>query len=392
MNNENGNGSGLKYLSPSQQAWQTAKDRAVAEAQAREQENRDRGERERQEMIRALVDPYLSHGAARFFCLLCKAGWMKEFGGLHNNRVGAVLLEGRALARLCGGASVNCLYPKRRKEKREESKDGAGKILRSASVTVGWIEELVRGGYIWLAKQRVKNMPSYRWPNVYNVAVHVPQQVTPSLPFRDGQLLSENVIAEDCSPVENKDFAPSDMAGDGQTPANTIEAHRSGGLPRTAAGDGQAPERRIAAHRSGGLPRTARGDRPSVNPVQLRETLGSKGVPETKRGRVSPPDLVFEKWEKTLDRMFPRELESRLADLKGKVKTATTPTAKTEWKRRIEAVELRLNGPIVPDEPRASKPAAKPADEPLPEVLNEREREFAEGVAARLRKVTHDRL
>jgi len=308
-------------LSPSAKAWQTAKDRAVAEYESRQQENRVRGEVERQEMIRALMDPNLSHGAARFFCLLLKAGWLKEFGGLYQDRVGSIFRDGRTLASYCGGASVNCLYRKTRSEKR----DPKGKLLRAASETLGWIDELVRGGYIWVSKHRIPNIPKAKWPNVYNVACHVPHRITPHLPWGDGSFGSENIVNTTlpggCSRMENTIFDASDTAGDRETPENTLGNHRNGGQPVTEAEDGQSPnrrianhrnggraiteaedgqspERRIANHRNGGQAVTGAEDGQGGDPVHLRETLGSKPDLDSETGgEPHPTDQALEDYK-----------------------------------------------------------------------------------------------
>ncbi len=301
-------------LSPSQKAWQTAKDRAVHEYEQRHLENQRRGEAERQEMIRALTDPNLSHGAARLFCLLVKAGWIKGMGGLYMDRVGSILCHGRRLARMCGGASVNLLYRKRREAKIDPV---TGAVLRSASETEGWIEQLVRGGYIWISKHRIPNIPKAKWPNVYNVACHVPQQITPSLPWTDGNFGSESVVVESCSPLENSDFVALDQAGDGESAENPTGKHRNGTHPVTGTGDrllghgmianhrnggqavtgtanGQAPERHTGKHRNGGRASTGTANGQAPDPVQLRETLDSRNSLDVK-GEGSGPHRAGEK-------------------------------------------------------------------------------------------------
>ena len=247
-------------LTPSEKAWQTAKDRAVAEAMARQEQNSARWYAQQDEMLRALTDPHLSHGAARLFCLLCFAGWKKEFGGLYHERVGSVLLDGRRLARYCGGASVNVLYRKRRSGKLDPK---TGNVLRTASETDGWIEELVRGGYVWISKHRIPNIPPAKWPNVYNVSCHVPQSFTPNLPWRDGNFGSENVIVGGCSPMENRDFDASDTPGDTQTLENTTPNHRNGGQPVTGTDNSLLSAAVIGNHRNGGQAITGTDNRQS---------------------------------------------------------------------------------------------------------------------------------
>jgi hypothetical protein len=376
-----------KHPTPSEKAWLTAKERAIAEHEARKAENSARWHAQKQEMIRALCDVHLSHGASRLFCLLCHAGWEKEFGGLYRDQVGSIDIDARRLARLCGGASVNVLYRKTRLEKRNRS---GKKVIKRASETAGWLEELVRGGYLWISKKRIGNIQPYRWPNIYNLCVHVPQQITPSLPWRDGLLESANVVQESCSPAENMILAGQNLPGDGESPENTMVRHRNGGRPVTGTEDGPSPERRMGHHRNGGWaitgtedgpsperrmghhrnggrPVTGTEDGPEADPVILREVVGSNPLIDRTPGSTPPADPAFEKWIKTLDRMLPSGLEKTLTRLDIQLRQARTGEAKAELQRRIAEIVTRLDGPPVADTPKP-KPAVKTAEaKPLTE-------------------------
>jgi hypothetical protein len=376
--------------SPSQKAWQTAKDRAVMDYEERQRENRERGEVERHEMIKAVMDPYLSHGAARLFCFLLKAGWVKDLGGLYFDKVGAVMLDGRTLARHCGGASVNCLYQKVRREKR----DAHGKILVQESVTDGWLQELVQRGYIWLGKHRIANIPRAKWPNVYNVACHVPQRLTPHLPWLDGGFGSENVInttlAEPCSPRENTIFHASDTPGYGETPENTPARHHNGNLPVTATPTSPSPQRQQANHRTGGLPVTASDTCPSpqrqqarhrigylpvtekatgqpANAVHLGESLDTKTVPRLTKEGSHPPGLAVEEAIKEGDTGFgdwcyawqiktpshpTGEYRGKLVKELGRIRVKLQTDRSAFWQRRAAFLQTELDG--------GKPPVAKP--------------------------------
>lgn len=379
MNEHQTNGNAM---SPSQRAWVTAKEQAVAEHEARQQENRERGQREQQEMIRAVMDPNLSHGAARLFCFLLKAGWIPDFGGLYQGRVGAVMTDGRRLARYCGGASVNCLYQKVRAEKRNPE----GKVLVHASVTDGWIAELVRGGYIWIGKHRIANIPKSHWPNVYNVAVHVPEKVTPHLPWLDGGFGSENVINTTLeggsSPGENTNSRAQSTPVNGQTPKSQQARHRNGnlpvtasdngqspqcqlakfppgGLPSTASDNGQSPHRITAQHRNGNLPSTEKAIGPVGSAVDLGKTLDRKtGINRQMEG-AAPHDSVALKdyrtdWKPKAG-LFHKELKDIRAQLVQSLCAARTDAAKVEYKRRIALVDEALYGPKVKDDPAPAR-------------------------------------
>ena len=123
------------------------------------------------EELRALRDPNLSHGAARLFLLIVKLSWKPAFGGRYNGRVGSLALAGPELARQVR-ANPNSFYRSHRTEKR----DDAGHLMRSATDTPGWIERLVSGGYLWISKHKIPNIPEDKWLNVYNVTCLVPKQ------------------------------------------------------------------------------------------------------------------------------------------------------------------------------------------------------------------------
>lgn len=387
---QNGHTNG-RSVSPSQQAWITAKEQAVAEHEARMAENRQRGEIERMEMIRAVMDPHLSHGAARLFCFLLKAGWQPDMGGLYQGRVGSVMTDGRRLARYCGGASVNCLYEKVRHEKR----DATGKILVHASVTKGWIQELVERGYIWIGKHRIANIPKSHWPNVYNVSCHVPEKVTPHLPWLDGGFGSENVINTTLeggsSPKENRILRASSTPDNGQMAENTLGNHRNanrpvihvdngqspqcqlanpprGGLPITASDNGQSPKRITAQHRNANLPSTEKAVGLVGDAVDLGKTLDRKKVvnQQTEGSHPAPIELVndaledgdtlFADWCTTWDGEKRYKWEKEI----GRLKALLHGKPSAFWKRRHDFLRFKLDGgkpPMMTAPARAVKPA-----------------------------------
>jgi hypothetical protein len=357
--------------------------------------NSEKFYRQQDEEMRALCDRNLSPGAARLFCLLVKLGWKPELGGRYLGRVGSIRCENANwLARLCGGASVNAFYRKTRKEKR----DAIGKLLRAASETLGWLEELVNGGYIWIGKHRVKNIPKHKWPNVYNVACHVPRQVTADLAWADGNFGTEVVIAEDEAvnttvwdgEIRAENAAgdgehqqngggnhrsgglPNTKAGDGQSPRAVMGNHRNGGLPVTGTEDGQSPRAVMGNHRSGGLPVPKAEDRPSVNPVNLKKTGDRRKPPEIKRGDTPAPDLELEKFKKSLEGEFPRELKALKAELKAELSKADDAERHLFFKARLAAVDAKLLGGTPPPNTK-SAPKAAPAKAMPPSKLTDDE-------------------
>lgn len=333
--------------------------------------------------MRALTDTSLSNGAARLFCLLAKLGWKRKLGGLYRDRIGSILIDSRRLAKLCGGASVNSFYHKTRPEVRNER----GLIVRSASETDGWIEELVKGGYIWIGKHRIPNIPPAKWPNIYNVVCHVPQRVTSNLPWADGNWGTE-VIVEDAPEsssvtMRDRDFSASEPAGDRESPQNptrlhrmapqpsptmsvspsphgSTAKHRNGLQPVTGTGDGLAPHGPTGKHRNGGQAVTGTGDGLSSHAVNLRETGDRRNPPEIKRGEAPAPDLELLKFQKSLEGEFPRELKALKAELKAELSKADDAERHLFFKARIAAVDAALLGGTPPPNTK-SAPKAAPA-------------------------------
>lgn len=94
--------------------------------------------------------------------------------------------------------------------------------------------------------------------------------------------------------------------------------------------------------------------RPTEAAGHNKETPRSKGALDTSRGTPPPGEKEFQTWLKSLEGMFPSRLQKLEAELIAKLKSARSPEAKQEWKRRLAAVRVRLlGGPVKDEAPKA---------------------------------------
>jgi hypothetical protein len=372
--NGNGNGNGK---TPAEKAWQTARDKAAAEA-------RTPFEHQLDEELRALTDPALPDGAARLFLLIVKLSWQPFQGGRFKGQLGALAISARKLAAKVG-CNVKAFYSKKDK--------------RTGARRPGWIELLVQGGYVWLGRHRIPNIPENKSLNVYNVSIHVPRYAQGSLPWTDGSWGGEVTIAEEEATWGegeetlagegggtvprngHSDFSAQNPAGNTESPEKGTACPPQGALPvpprgnspSPATGIARPPQRARAVPRNGHRlsPATGTGCSPSGERAVPRnghrqspatghkeETLEPQKALKTSRGvGEAPPedwDREFSRWKFSLERKFDRELRATLDDLKAqrdrvKESTDTPPDDRKEKLRRlrlkIEAVNVKLNGP-----------------------------------------------
>jgi hypothetical protein len=326
----NGNGNG-HTLSPSEKAWQTARNQAVEKATGPFYDQLD-------VETRALCDRNLPHGAARLFCLIAKLSWKPEVGGKYRGRIGSLCISARKLAKIMAGSNVKSFF---RKTKRNP------KTKQIVSQQEGWIEALVAGGYLWTAKCAIRNIPEDKWQNVYNVACHVPRVFTPEL----GLLESVDIAEEESpgyTPVPrngNREFLGSEVGGNGQSPENGTDSPPKRALPVPRNGNGQSPEMGIASPPKRALPVPRNGN--GLSPETVTASPPKRALPVPRNGNGQSPETVykgktgegttvqetirgggeageppresfamsFKTWQEGLTKLFPRELRETLKDL-----------------------------------------------------------------------------
>jgi hypothetical protein len=362
--NPSHNGNGHTASDASRKAWQTARDEAAAQARTPFLLQND-------EEIRALTDAALPPGAARLFCLIVKLAWQKQHGGIFKGRIGSLCISARRLAKKLH-CNVKSFYSKRDK--------------KTGAVRPGWIEQLVNGGYLWIAHHRIPNIPENKSLNVYNVACLVPRMTQTALPWSDGNWGGDAVIGDEedeqggaVGQNGNSDFSSPEGQGNTQSPEKGTSSGpqwaqpvpRNGNSPSPATGIASPPQRARAVPRNGNRlsPATGTGSGPKRaqavgrNGHRLSPATGHKG--ETKEGigevqrsngeGTAPQqgdwESEFKKWEAGLGKKFDRELDSLLEKLKAeRTRLKDYPPADAVEKLRrvklkIEAVNLRLLGP-----------------------------------------------
>jgi len=200
--NGNGHHNGNGTKSPSEKAWDTAREEA-----------REQGRSVRTEEIRCIKIKGMSVWAKLLFWILSKICW-ETSPFLHNKRIGSVCITGRQLQ------TFFSFPPKRLYTQTKKTKDKDGKVVSTRRV-FGATEELVRAGLVWMSRKKIENIPAEKWPNVFNIAALIPQREQQSL-----GLLEAVVIVEDDPPTPHEtnggssDFLAQNGGGSGQTPQN----------------------------------------------------------------------------------------------------------------------------------------------------------------------------
>ena len=206
----NGNGNGNGVPTPAQKAWQTAREEA-----------REQGRSVRDEEIRCIKTKGLSCWAKLLFWVLSKICWEKS-PLLYEQRVGAVCITGRQLKLHFG------FPPKRLYAQTKKTKDKSGKIV-STRRSPGAIEELQCAGLVWMSHKRIENIPSNKWPNVFNLIALVPERQQIKL-----GLLEDVVVTE--TDGGTSDFFAENRNGSSQTQQKGPANDQRGELPRTNGG------------------------------------------------------------------------------------------------------------------------------------------------------------
>lgn len=136
-----------------------------------------------------------------------------------------------------------------------------------------------------------------------------------------------------------------------------------GSDPKKGSGESRSKDRVRPEERIGSDPKPIAGVTRSEPPArpeensQHRETQVRESVGSEVKGEGRPPlDLKFEGWRKSLEKLFPRELEKMKADLGIQLKRAK-PEDRADWKRRLSAVEAQIYGGKVPEEGVTPRPA-----------------------------------
>jgi hypothetical protein len=355
--------------------------------------------RGRDEELRALMDKNLPHGAVRLFCLLFKLSWLPQCGGFYTGIKGAIAIAGKKLARMAR-ANPKSFY----------------RSMKNGRVTPGWIDLLVQGGYVWITKHKIPNIPEDKWLNVYHISVLHAPGVQQSLPWADGNWGGEVAIEhEEGSSTGNgsRDFSAQNGSTTAQVPQNGHGTHRNGDLATTENGSCPIPATPVRNYRNGHLASGVNGTRKApktvaanggkrhlasggngsgqeAQPVLNRKTEVGESTSRDPLGEDSPPVDSLDKWKKQIGWgkivRFQREFEKLECRCVERMMKATTPEAKQEWKQRLAAVREQLDGGSVAEPaPKSKRVVALPNTSAKPEKLNAREAELAEGYARRLK-------
>lgn len=212
----------VAHPTPSEKAWETARERA-----------REQGQSVRDEEIRCIKSNGLSCWAKLLFWILSKICWETSHF-LHNRRVGSVCITGRQLR-------MNFNFPEKRLyTQTKRTKDKEGKVVASRRCP-GAIEELETAGLVWMSHKRIENIPASKWPNVFNIVTLVPQVIQESLPLLEGVAVVEDHTTNGGS----SDFLAKNGRGSSQTPQNGLANPRARELATTNGGSCQLP---LAGH------------------------------------------------------------------------------------------------------------------------------------------------
>jgi hypothetical protein len=294
---------------PSQKAWETAR------LQAREQ-----GQTVRDDEIRAIKSRFLSVWAKLLFWIISKICW-ESSPFLHDRRIGSVCITGRQLKTHYG-------FPQKRlyaQTKRKKDKTGA--VISTRKVP-GAIEELETAGLVWMSHKPIQNIPTNKWPNVFNLTALVPQRLQQNLSLLEGVVVVEEETATDGG---SSDFSAENPGGSGQTPQKGLGCNQRGVLPATDGGSSQAPLAGVGKNRRGDLARTDGGSSAATDGGSSQEPTGvaaysrwrglptpASGAPLTRlsdvTGKTDSPDSSLSDYA---DRSKGKELLKRKGGEKG---------------------------------------------------------------------------
>jgi len=173
---------------------------------------------------------------------------------------------------------------------------------------------------------------------------------------------------------------PSAVMGD-RPQRSQATAHNGNGKPPTAV-NGDHPRRKDSPLVGGNeLPPTPVIDnrrRRSDVTVNSESQIGDLDRPK-REGEGTPAGNAFEKWIKTLDGMFPSQLQKVRAELELELRKAQSATAKKALREKLALVRERIFGPAVPDEPQPDKPKAPTIDVEAIATRQPTAEEIAEG-------------
>jgi hypothetical protein len=223
--NNDGNGNGAVHPTPAERAWETARQRA-----------REQGQSVRDEEIRCIKTKGMSAWAKLLYWILSKICW-EASPLLHNRRVGSVCVTGGQLKKFFGFPSKR-LYSQTKK-----LKDKSGAVVTTRRVP-GAIQELVTAGFIWMSHKEIRNIPSNKWPNVFNLLVLVPQTTQPNLGLLEGVVIADEADTNGGA----SDFFAEKPNGACQPLQNGPAKHQRGCKPTPASGGWQGPTGGVAKH------------------------------------------------------------------------------------------------------------------------------------------------
>jgi len=237
------------------------------------------------EEVRALTDKNLSAGAARMFCLLVKLSWQPKHGGRYKGRVGSICISTRELGKLLN-ADIKSFF-----DRKQRKRDEDGKWQDTGAVNQGWISSLVGGGYVWLGRHRIPNIPDEKSINVYNVCCLIPQTHQPNLPWSDGNWGGEVIEAgevfgagEGGAPVKGSGY---DQAENGFPGVQTAKNPKMG-APNGNFGDLGAPKKGSCQYPKTGAPNSPL--REQAIPENGSRELPKRGVASSQKGELAIPE------------------------------------------------------------------------------------------------------
>ena len=112
-----------------------------------------------------------------------------------------------------------------------------------------------------MSKKAIQNIPTAKWPNVFNLSAIVAQREQASLGLLEDVILVEDQTTDGGS----SDFLSKNGRGSGQTPENGLGNPRNGGLATTNGGSGQPPIAGVGNYPRGVLATTHGGCSPTTH-------------------------------------------------------------------------------------------------------------------------------
>jgi hypothetical protein len=294
---------------------------------------REQGRSVRDDEIRCIKTKGLSVWAKLLFWILSKICW-ESSPFLHDRRIGSVCITGRQLQNFFG-------FPQKRLyAQTKKTKDKAGAVVGTRRVC-GAIEEMERAGLVWMSHKRIENIPSNKWPNVFNLCSLVPQHVQPGLGLLEGVVVSEETATNGGS----SDFLAGNGRGSAQLPQNEPANNRRWSLAATDGGSSQAPLAGVGSNQRGELATTDGGSSAATDGGSSQAPTG--GAANDRRGeQPSPAGRAPLRQSETVNTVVTVSAPKRLGN---RAKAAKLPKRKDEeqflelCRQVMSAAEVKRN-------------------------------------------------